>query len=141
MQRAPWAWSSSTGRSTRNSPSFCARSFGSSYLTPARSIFRKAPSSPIEVGLPLDETLAARGHGLARGVALGLLGRPLREHALVVAREDLDELRQQHVELVEHALADGRARAANVLADQVAQLDGVRLVEPLELIEHRRVHA
>src|SRR3954447_12548779 len=138
MQRAPRGCSSSTGFSTRNSLRSPARSVALRYLTPERSIFRKAPSSPIDV-LAFHEALAARRH---RGVvARLLLGRPLPEHALVVAREDLDELRAQRLELVEHALTDRRARAPHVLGHQVAKLDGVCLVELFELVEHRRVRA
>src|SRR4051794_29264224 len=156
------------------------RSFGSSYVTPARSILRKPPSSPIrahllgaglgedppvargiaararvgrrgdrlvELALRRDEALPARAvrmvvagrRGLAGGGRLGL--RQLCEHALVVGREDLDELREQRVPLVEHAPPDRRAGAAYVLVDEVAHLDGVALVERLELVEHHRVDA
>src|SRR3954453_3464291 len=141
MQRAPCAASSSTGRSTRNSLRSAARSPGSRYLAPERSIFRNAPSSPIDVALPGHEALAAGRDRLALRVALLLLARPLLKHALVVGREDLDELRAQRVELVEHALADRRAGAAHVLGHQRVELHGVGVVELLELIEHRRVHA
>src|SRR3954467_11714243 len=120
MQRAPCAASSSTGLSTRNSLRSRARSVASRYFTPERSIFRKAPSSPT------DEPLPTRRHRV--GGALELLARPRLEQALVVAREDLDELRAQRLELVEHPLADGRAGAAHVLADEVVQLDSAGVV-------------
>src|SRR5262245_6031095 len=122
MQRAPCAASSSTGRATRNSLRSPARSVASRYWTPDREIFRKAPSSPIA------------GHRLR--IALGFLAGPLLEDALVVGREDLDELRAQRVELVEDALADRRAGAAHVLAHQRVQLHRVGVVELLELVEH-----
>src|SRR4051812_46426104 len=136
MQRAPWAWSSSTGRWTRNSLKSPTRSAASRYWTPTRSIFTNAPSSPTELLLTHREALAVAGDralhmAVAGFVAVGLLGRPLREHALVVAREDLDEAGPQRVEVVEHALAERRAGAADVLGDQVVDLHRVGVVELL----------
>ena len=81
-------------------------------------------------------TFFARAPWAARA-AVGrrrLGGRALGEHALVVGREDLHEVRRQRVPLVEHALADLRAGPLDVLGDERAHLDRVALVELLELV-------
>src|SRR3954452_12890004 len=98
----------------------------------------------VDLALRGDEPPAARALrvvvvGLQR-LALELLGGgELGEHALVVGREDLDELLAQRVPLVQHAPPDRRVRAAHVLGDEVPDLDLFALVEGLDLVEHRRV--
>src|ERR1700709_1703177 len=86
MQRAPCAWSSASGRRTRNSLKVLSPSIrwaGSSYTTPERWIFRKPPSSPIGAHLaglggdpPVAGGVAARAGVRGRdevrvGLALG----------------------------------------------------------------------
>src|SRR5919202_6540377 len=98
----------------------------------------------VDLALGRDEALAARALRMVvvrpqRLAVLRLGGGELREHALVVGREDLDERLAERVPLVEHAPADRRVGAAHVLLDEVADLDAVALVERLELVEHRRV--
>src|SRR4051794_3315348 len=138
MQRAPWSASSRSLRWRTNSLKSWTRSDGSRSGTPTRWIFRKAPSSPIERHLlGTEEPLAAGGHRAARGLLL--LALELLEHAAVVLGEDLDELRHQVVEAVEHPLPHGRAGALDVLGDQVAHLDGVGLVHRREVLDDRRV--
>src|SRR3954447_485360 len=100
----------------------------------------------VELALGRDEALAARALGMVvvrpqRPPLERLGGGDLGEHALVVGREDLDEPLAQRVPLVEHAPADRRARATDVLGDEVADLDLVALVERLDLVEQRRVDA
>src|SRR4051812_30103841 len=98
MQRAPCSASSRSPRWSTNSLKSPMRSCGSRSGTPTRWTFRKAPSSPT-----VDHEPFAGG----RHRGLLLLGGELLEHALVVGREDLDELRRQRLPLVEDALADG----------------------------------
>src|SRR3954453_16799967 len=118
MQRAPCSASSVSERWSRNSLKSPMRSCGSRSGTPTRWSLMNAPSSPT-----VDhEALAGGRH---RGL---LLDGELLEHALVVGREDLDELRRLLVPLVEHALPDRRVGARDVLGDEVADLDRVGLV-------------
>src|SRR3954470_8811898 len=124
MQRAPCRASSRSGRCRTNSRKSPTRSLGSRSGTPTRWIFKKAPSSPIERHPLLgQEALAAGGHGLLGGARGLLLVGELLEHAAVVLGEDLDELRRQRLPLVEHAPADGRVGARDMLGDEVADLD------------------
>src|SRR3954452_8785183 len=84
MQRAPCSASSWSGRWSRNSLKSPTRSFGSRSGTPTRWTLRNAPSSPT-----VDhEPLAGGRDGLL------LLGGELLEHAPVIGREDLHELRR-----------------------------------------------
>src|SRR3954447_10411913 len=138
MHRAPWSASSRSERCRTNSLKSLTRSSGARSGTPTRWIFKKAPSSPIERHLLLRvEALAAGRDGLlGRG---GLLLGELLEHAAVVLREHLHELRAELVPPVEHALADRRARARDVLGDEVADLDRVGLVHRAEVLDDRRV--
>src|SRR3954471_3894027 len=138
MQRAPCSASSRSGRWSTNSRKSPTRSLGSRSGTPTRWTFRKAPSSPIE-GHPLlgQEAFAAGRDRLLRGRRLLL--RELLEHAAVVLREDLDELRGEALPLVEHPLPDRRVGAHDVLGDEVADLDRVGLVHLHEVLPQRRV--
>src|SRR3954451_16089015 len=118
MQRAPCSASSRSLRWSTNSLKSCTRSLGSRSATPTRWIFRKAPSSPIERHLlGAEEALAAGGHRAPGGLLL--LALELVEHAAVVLGEDLDELRRQVIEALEHPLPHRRAGALDVLGDQV----------------------
>src|SRR3954452_17240867 len=130
MQRAPWSASSVSGRWSRNSLKSPIRSCGSRSGTPTRWTFRNAPSSPT-----IDHEPFAGG----RERRLGLLGRELLEHALVVGGEHLDELRRQRLPLVEDAPADRRIGARDVLGDEVADLDRVALVDRAEVVRERGV--
>src|SRR3954464_5409853 len=84
MQRAPCRASSRSERWRTNSLKSPTRSDGSRSGTPTRWTLRKAPSSPT-----VDHEPFAGG----RHRGLVLLGGELLEDALVVGREDLDELR------------------------------------------------
>src|SRR3954451_22952430 len=138
MQRTPCSASSRSLRWRTNSLKSCTRSLGSRSGTPTRWIFRNAPSSPIERHLlGAEEPLAAGGHRAPRGLLL--LALELLEHAAVVLGEDLDELRHELVEALEHAAADGRAGALDVLGDQVAHLDGVGLVHRRDVLDERGI--
>src|SRR4051812_32311178 len=130
MQRAPCSASSRSGRWSRNSLKSPTRSFGSRSGTPTRWTLRNAPSLPT-----VDHEPLARG----RHRGLVLFDRQLLEHAAVVRREDLDELRRQRLPLVEHAPADRRLGPRDVLGDEVADLDRVGVVHAVEVIEQRRV--
>src|SRR3954449_2675290 len=133
MQRAPCSASSRSLRWRTNSLKSCTRSLGSRSGTPTRWIFKNAPSSPIERHLlGAEEALAAGRHRAARG--LRLLALELLEHPAIVLGEDLDELRHEIVEALEHPPADGRGGALDVLGDQVADLDGVGLVHRREVL-------
>src|SRR4051794_28532712 len=108
MQRAPCSASSRSGRCSTNSRKSPTRSLGSRSGTPTRWTFRKAPSSPIERHpLLREEALAAGGDGRLLGARRLLLLRELLEHAAVVLREELHELRRQVLPVVEHRPADG----------------------------------
>src|SRR5256885_11044584 len=136
MHRAPCSASSRSLRWSTNSLKSCTRSLGSRSGTPTRWIFKKAPSSPIEGHLlGAEEPLATGGHRAPRGLVL--LALELLEHAAVVLGEDLDELRHEIVEALEHPPADGRGGALDVLGDQVAHLDGVGLVPRREVLDER----
>src|SRR4051794_25689379 len=138
MQRAPCSASSRSDRWRTNSLKSPTRSRASRSGTPTRWTFRNAPSSPIERDLLLRvEPLAAGGHRLLGGLVL--LDRELLEDAAVVLGEDLDELGGELVPLVEHAPADRRVGAGDVLGDQVAHLDGVGLVHAREVLDERWV--
>src|SRR3954470_8082673 len=106
MQRAPCSESSMSGRWSTNSLKSPMRSCGSRSGTPTRWTFRNAPSSPM-----VDHEPLARG----RHRRLGLLLGELLEHALVVGREDLDELGGELVPAVQDAPPDGRLGARDVL--------------------------
>src|SRR3954471_15701925 len=139
MQRAPCSASSRSGRCSTNSRKSPTRSLGSRSGTPTRWTFRKAPSSPIERHPLLgEEALAAGGDGRLLG-GLFLLLRELLEHAAVVLREQLHELRRQVLPVVEHRLADRRVGARDVLGDEVAHLDRVGLVHLDQVLPQRRV--
>src|SRR3954465_15247319 len=139
MQRAPCSASSRSGRCSTNSRKSPTRPLGSRSGTPTRWTFRKAPSSPIERHPLLgEEALAAGGDGRLLG-GLFLLLRELLEHAAVVLREQLHELRRQVLPVVEHRLADRRVGARDVLGDEVAHLDRVGLVHLDQVLPQRRV--
>src|SRR3954454_19944077 len=138
MQRAPCSASSVSARWSTNSLKSLTRSSGARSGTPTRWTFRKAPNLPIERDLLGGvEALAAGRDGLLRRLLLFL--RELLEHAPVVLREHLHELRSELVPVVEHALPDRRIRACDVLGDEVADLDRVGLVHPDQIFDHRRV--
>src|SRR4051812_20503236 len=130
MHRAPCSASSVSGRWSRNSLKSPTRSCGSRSGTPTRWTLRNAPSSPT-----VDHEPFAGG----RERRLGLLGRELLEDALVVGREDLDELRRQGLPQVEDAPADRRLGARDVLGHEVADLDRVALVDREDVVGERRV--
>ena len=116
MQRAPWSRSSPSGarRGTRGSRS--TRSAGRGSRRPALDL-QEAPSSPIAVSGDVGRRrrprlVASSPPALAAARSVG----PLGEHALVVGREDLDELRQQLVPVVEDAPCDRGSGALEVLA-------------------------
>src|SRR4051812_12631603 len=138
MQRAPCSASSVSGRCSTNSLKSFTRSSGDRSGTPTRWIFKKAPSSPIERHLlPRVEALPAGRDGLLRRLLLFL--RELLEHAAVVLREDLDELRRQLVPLVGDALADRRSGARPGLGHAGAPLDPVALAHGPEVLDPGRV--
>src|SRR3954463_10943611 len=138
MQRAPCSASSVSGRCRTNSLKSLTRSSGARSGTPTRWTFTKARSSPIERHLlGRVEALAAGRDGLLRRLVL-LLGEQL-EDAAVILRKHLDELRCDLVPLVEHPLADRRVGARDVLGDEVAHLDRIRLVHRAEVLDVGRV--
>src|SRR3954469_14338297 len=123
MQRAPCAASSSSGRRTRNSLyafSPWTRCVGSSYGTPARSIFRKPPSSPIRVHLP-----GLGGDAPVAGGVAARTGVRRRDDRLVELALRRDE-----------PLAAGRVRMVVVRHERLAGVLGLGL---RELGEHALV--
>src|SRR3954447_22894911 len=138
MHRAPCSASSVSGRCRTNSLKSLTRSSGARSGTPTRWTFTKARNSPIERHLlGRVEALAADRDGLLRRLFL-LLGE-LLEHAAVVLGKHLDELRCELVPLVEHPPADRRVGARDVLGDEVAHLDRIRLVHRAEVLDVGRV--
>src|ERR1044071_8731507 len=138
MQRAAWSRSSGSASSSSNSRQSRRRSPTGREPLFRRLISRKPRSLPMrDSALPLPGAARDVGPRLLRRAGRATRGlrhrRLLGEDALVLARQDLDDLLAHGGPAVEELVGFRAAGAHRVLLDEVADLLGLVALEGLEL--------